>query len=401
MQRDRRVLIFQPVVPHWGTTFAIVARALDSDWEATVCASEGVLDPIRSRVKSCKQKAKFQELPYGYKSFFKCMMRRWDTIALSYRPLETKLTHISIRESLSDLLNKLAFLAILIVSSSKTQIIFDCHQIKTLQLPSERSTQPLLKLIERFGKWYINRAINRYFVYDFPIKTALVQHFESSGKFKASSSVVVVPAIIGLVPKSVAPCSDYEIFRIVIPGRIDRRRRDYVWLNLVPEKYRRKICVSFAGRLGTEEDRSVLYEMERLRYKTDVRLNGEYIDQSLFDKVCSEADLLLAPLKVKFGDREIGYDTTTGALWDAIYHRQPLMLPIEIPIGSIYEPVLMRYSSHEELVARICRLASDRRELKRIRESYEQGLQQIERESEAFCQTIFGKSDVQRGNCLP
>ncbi len=391
MQRNRQALIIQPVVPHWNSTFAIVARALAADWDVTVCASEGVLNPIRSRLKSNMENVIFQELAYDYKSFLKCVMRRWDIVVLSYRPLETKSTDTSIREYIKDLSNKITFLAIVIFASPKTQIIFDCHQIRTIQLPAVKSRQYSLRLIEQFGKWYINRVINRYFVYDFPIKTALVRHFESLGKFKACNSVVAVPAIVGLAPKGRLDSLDNEILRIVIPGRIDLRRRDYAWLDLVPEKYRRKICVGLAGRLRTEKDRTVLHEIERLHYEKDVRLNGDYIDQSLFDKVCSEADLLLAPLIAKFGDRTIGYDTTTGALWDAFYYRKPLLLPLDIPIGPIYEPGLLRYSSREELVERICTLVSDRGELQRIRESFDRNLQQIGKESEAFCQTIFGK----------
>ncbi len=390
MRRNRQVLIIQPVVPHWNSTFAIVARALDADWDVTVCASEDVLNPIRSRLNSNKEHVGFQELAYDYKSFLKCVMRRWDIIVLSYRPLETKSMAISIREYIKDLSNKITFLAIVIFSSSKTQIIFDCHQIRTIQSPAVKSRQYSLRLIEQFGKWYINRVINRYFVYDFPIKAALMQHLESLGNFKACNSVVAVPAIVGLAPKGRVDCLDDRALRIVIPGRIDLRRRDYAWLGLVPEKYRPKICVGLAGRLRTEKDRTVLHEIERLHYEKDVRLNGDYIDQSLFDQVCSEADLLLAPLIAKFGDRTIGYDTTTGALWDALYYRKPLLLPLDIPIGSIYEQGLLRYSSHEELVERICTLVSDRGELQRIRESFDRNLQQIGKESEAFCQTIFG-----------
>lgn len=310
---------------------------------------------------------------------------------MSHRPLETKLTNPELGALIRQSLNMASFLAIVVRSSLKARIVFDCHQVKTVASPKLKSGNSLLRFIEKLGKRFIDRQVDTYFVYDFPLKESLLKCFLKTAN-APTPEVVVVPAIVSPTPRTPLGNPSDRLLRIAIPGRIDSRRRDYDWLHSVPENVRAKIHVSLAGSARDASDRAVFDKLQCLGFAYDSRLTGDYLDQTLFDTVCRDADVHLAPLIPDFGTRRIGQDTTTGALWDAVYYRKPLLLPSKVQIGAVYESSVFRYSCAEALGEQLCKLASEPKELERLVEVANRNFDRLEQQSKDFTRQVFRQS---------
>lgn len=158
------------------------------------------------------------------------------------------------------------------------------------------------------------------------------------------------------------PLASGESIRIVIPGSVDERRRDYrqvFELLRLAEEQNREIAVMLLGRFHPEHGRQVKAWCEayprngRLRY-----FDESMIDQPLFDQYIRQAHLLWLPLQhdtiINDGVRETyGETICSGNIGDVIRHAKPFLLPSGIQVDQALEPAATRYHSPQDLLEKL------------------------------------------------
>jgi hypothetical protein len=352
--------------------------------KVTVCAPAEVQEGIQGRIDQSQLNRLFRKRDYAYRSLLACLFDQWDKVILSYRPLEAKNEPHHIKGLISELLFKAVFLLVVVLTPKRSNIIFDCHQIKSWTRRTIKSKHRTLRFVEKIGKRYIENRVDTIFVYDWPIKDRLVKDIEGNKTKSANKDIVVVPALVGTRIENGAEAQKKYLLQIVVPGRIDHRRRDYSWIDIISRQYREFIKIDLLGRARTRSDREFVKSIGELGYQIDGRVRGEFVQQAEFDEICWSADIFLAPVITKFGDRQIGEDTISGAMWDAIFYKKPLILPVDATVGAIYETSIIRYSSNTELASLICRLVEDNEMLSNFRRRVDQTVDNLERQRDSF-----------------
>lgn len=121
-----------------------------------------------------------------------------------------------------------------------------------------------------------------------------------------------------------------DIFRIIIPGAVSQKRRDYRFLLAQLEYFTSKMEIVFLGKAEGEELnwlKSFKNEYLNLIYFT------EKIPQSIFNEWMNKADLLWCPIQKEtefFSQKEIyGFTKMTGNIGDAIKYGLSAIFPAE------------------------------------------------------------------------
>lgn len=150
--------------------------------------------------------------------------------------------------------------------------------------------------------------------------------------------------------------------RILVPGSVDERRRDYLQvfelLRLAKEK-KIELAVMLLGRFHPVHGRRIKEWCEA--YPPDGRLryfDESVIDQPAFDKYIQQSHLLWLPLQqqtvINDGVKETyGETICSGNIGDVIRHAKPFLLPSGIRADHALEQAAVRYSSIQELLEKL------------------------------------------------
>ncbi|MGI8599484.1 MAG: glycosyltransferase [Chitinophagaceae bacterium] len=199
-------------------------------------------------------------------------------------------------------------------------------------------------------------------------KKALVKHVSGYATLLSTTKEYIQEKFVKKKPVYVFPGAVYDpvqkinetdaVLRIVIPGTIERKRRDYneviKLLNLI--KPAMPIEFTLLGGCRHSEAREIVNTIEKLGSPLiNIKTNHEnFIPPEVYEEQLEKADFIFAPLVKVIVTNEktkevYGYTQTSGSFFDAVKAGKCLLIPAHIPVPDELAFQSYTYHSLEEL----------------------------------------------------
>ena len=135
---------------------------------------------------------------------------------------------------------------------------------------------------------------------------------------------------------------------VIIPGRIDTRRREYDWIDNIPNNLSNKIEIVFLGKARTEEDMNYVSKLNDKGFIQIVKSVGQLIEHKIFDNYINSADILFVPLR-ELNHEFRKFDRNLGPYFDSIRFGKPLIIPSSSPCPPEIKKSTIQYDNNDEL----------------------------------------------------
>jgi hypothetical protein len=259
---------------------------------------------------------------------------------------------------LSSLSNNYLFFALKLIRRPRIQVSLTVHEINLYRYLFFRN---LRDLTESIAKYYLHRRIRKFRALIPRMKTELEKYFpRADTQFIPSRFYTRVQVNAKGTP-----------IKIVVPGSVESRRRDYDFLIRFAENHLKKpenkfhVELILLGYSGTEYGKNIL---DRL-----VGISSDYLKVTYFDHPVSAAEyerqihgskIIWSPITVKTvgsrGQREIyGITKSPGLTADLIQFPKPTLVPAEFQIPFYFEHCMISYEGETDLLGHIARIAGE------------------------------------------
>jgi len=208
------------------------------------------------------------------------------------------------------------------------------------------------RIVRIWGKKKLVKVVNEFNVVSLTMVEYLKQHLSPSKKVHCVPGAVYEPG------KRLTPSHPENVIKIVVPGAVDERRRNYQLVMDLAQEINRTglpIVITLLGGIHPEYGKDIFQELKkhdwlgRLKFYED-----EVVDQPEFDKIMDETDLVLLPSSIYikvFDDitEQYGLSMSSGNLFDIIKHAKPFIAPFELRVDSFLESSCLRYQHASEI----------------------------------------------------
>jgi len=189
--------------------------------------------------------------------------------------------------------------------------------------------------------------------------------------------IFTLPTSIFENTKTMKRQEDEGKLKIVIPGLIQKHRKDYGTVFPAFEtlfkhhKEKIKLCVPGlpVGKFGRQIYKK-FKDMEQKGF--DVEIFDHFVPDDTFDDILTQSDIILAPIRIKTradGDIEEIYGKTVGSgvVFNAIQYAKPIIVPAEFNMLPELEISTLKYSDSIELEHIIKKLMSNPEKLQELK----------------------------------
>jgi hypothetical protein len=231
------------------------------------------------------------------------------------------------------------------------RVIVTLHSINNYFNPSNSFT--LRGIVRTMGKKRLMRVVNEFNV----VSLTMVDYLKE--RLPASKKVHCVPgAVYEGRPDRVYPRALPEVIKLVVPGVIDERRRDYdLVLQLLGKLQERgmQIVISLLGGISPIFGKNILQKLKGRKWEGLHYYDVPVVDQPEFDKVMDEADLVLLPSTIHNTildniEEVYGLTMSSGNLFDIVKHAKPFIAPLRLKVDPFLDGSCLRYESVDEIV---------------------------------------------------
>lgn len=160
--------------------------------------------------------------------------------------------------------------------------------------------------------------------------------------------------------------SDCFPLKIVIPGSVDARRRDYATaLNAIEKLAQSEIQavkVFVAGRPVGTYGRMIIERIKQLqRNGVAIEYSNTEIEERRFQELIAGSNLILSPLQIHTSihdniPEQYGTTKASGNLYDAIRHGKPLVIPEGLVVPNEIKSSCLFYKNEQELYEALLQL---------------------------------------------
>lgn len=177
--------------------------------------------------------------------------------------------------------------------------------------------------------------------------------------------------------------------KIVVPGSIDPRRRDYyLVLDMIHEMLRNHVQVSWvlAGRPVYDYGFKIINKAKELNTKgADITFFTEDVPENQFQQIIAASTLILSPLvsssAIHDNIAEIyGESKGSGNIYDAIRHAKPLIVPAAVKVPEQITSSCITYQSKDDLAKQLFTVLTDDSILKDYQQKAEKNVQFFSKE---------------------
>lgn len=267
--------------------------------------------------------------------------------------LETKKQKIQLLY-LNTITDNFIFYAIMIFLLRKVRVIITIHSINNFF--DHRFAFSPRRLIRTLGKKLLIAVTREFNVISIPS----VKYLES--KLPKDKKVHCVPNAVfdEFLCLQTQPLPT-ECINIVIPGTIEKRRRNYdqvfdLMIKLTDSKI--SFSITFLGKLYKDYGQEILSRSKawNAQYGNIYYYEGDEVNQLEFDRVMARATILFLPLVIEtIVDDDIveicGTSSTSGNITEVIRHAKPFIIPKLMAIDPVLEKTCFRYDNPEEIVS--------------------------------------------------
>ena len=212
----------------------------------------------------------------------------------------------------------------------------------------------LRAVIRSVGKKQLIKQVNEFNV----VAITLVGYLRT--KLAASKTIYTVPgAVYEQRKRELKPSENKKISRIVVPGVIDARRRNYQDVLKLAElinKTGMRISITLLGGLNKEFGSGIIESIKNSPHTADLKYyTAPVVDQPEFDRKMDDADIVLLPATVQTYIldgiyEEYGVTQSTGTLFDIVKHAKPFFAPRNLRVDPFLEKSCLRYDSVDEIL---------------------------------------------------
>lgn len=214
----------------------------------------------------------------------------------------------------------------------------------------------LRRWIRYIGKRSLVKSVREFNV----VSETMVPYLES--KLPASKKVHNLPGAVFDPTQylNLAPAVDGKL-RIVVPGSVDNRRRNYNSVfELLDQCRHLPVSVTLLGGFAHSYGMAVKEKCRQLsaQYPNLAFYGDEVVDQPEFDRVMNEAHLVFIPSVVDTiisdGTKErYGMSISSGNIFDVIKHAKPFIIPVTLKIPDRLASSAITYTVIGEIVAHL------------------------------------------------
>lgn len=256
---------------------------------------------------------------------------------------------------LNTITNNFIFYALLIFLLKKVRVIVTIHSINNFF--NHRFSMRPRRLIRTIGKKLLISVTKEFNV----ISKPSVNYLES--KLPKNKTVHCVPNAVfdELFSIQIQPSIE-EYIHIVIPGTVEKRRRNYNQVfDLMLRMNESKIpfSITLLGKLYEDYGQEIMAKAKdwNKKYNNNVHYyENDEVDQLEFDRVLATATFLFLPLEMEtIVDDDIveicGTSSTSGNITEVIRHAKPFIIPKPMAIDPILEKGCFRYTTTDEIAS--------------------------------------------------
>lgn len=235
----------------------------------------------------------------------------------------------------------------------KTRVLLTIHNINSwFQFKFSLSFR---RIVRYTGRKFLLGQVRLFNVVAIPMKKQLEKKLGDKDK------VFAVPGAF-FSPREAAKAtfSPGDFIRIVIPGSIDSRRRDYEFAIELLQRFdslSMPVEITFLGAPYGEYGRGILEKVKSLNL-TIARIkifDGEIVDQPDFDNAMDAAHFIFTPsvltTTIEDGVMELyGISMSSGNVFDVIKHAKPFIIPKNLVIDDFLAGSTFRYERIEDII---------------------------------------------------
>jgi len=218
----------------------------------------------------------------------------------------------------------------------------------------------LRRMVRIMGKKKLIHTVREFNVVSLTMVDYLKQRIPSSKKVHCLPGAVFEPEKHLVMPPLQA------ILKVVVPGAIDERRRNYrMIIDLVPqlEQAGLNVCITLLGGIDKTHGQNILDILREKDWSGKlIYYSADVVDQPEFDRVMEESHVVLLPSTIYTNifdniTEEYGLSTSSGNLFDIIKHAKPFIAPAALRVDPFLEASCVRYNEPIEIVRALKTLA--------------------------------------------
>jgi hypothetical protein len=275
-----------------------------------------------------------------------------------YRLVKKERIELLYLETITD---NFIFYAWLVKALPAVKIILTIHDINSFFYYKNNGT--LRRWLRNAGKKRLIDAVEEFTVINSTMQWYL-QRLLPSGK-----TVRYIPGAFFDNANYSLPAAPLLPFRIVVPGSVDNRRRDYTVVFALLEicrKWNIPVQITLLGGFHAEHGAEILKQCREYGKENNNLhwFEEQVVDHPLFNRVMQEAHFILAPCVIHtvISDEvaEVyGESLSSGNIGDIIRFARPAIIPAALKTGEEISQVACRYTSVNDIAEQLKLLRDD------------------------------------------
>ncbi len=325
MKKKFDILVLEPKSIHW-TTVEPYLRNLDKRIV--------LFAPEKSIEISFNSNPKIYFLHFSILNFLKLFLFDFETVVVADRVFQLKFLKNSIGEYFKETLYLLIRFFFFFLKLRHKKIYITTHFVNGFKY---HSPYTLLQKVDRLLWRKLLGRSKGFFVFSTLVKKELEKETDKEVYFAPNATFNL---------KESQRDKRNRITKVIIPGRVDLRRRDYNWITGL-EKFD-NLDINFLGRPYDKNSFLSAIKIEEKGYAQNFLNSDHFIPTDKFNEEIENCDILFAPIK-KLKNSQRAIDRNLGALFDAIRYGKPLILPSHQPIPDEIKGSAIIYDDTESL----------------------------------------------------
>jgi hypothetical protein len=262
-----------------------------------------------------------------------------------YKDLQQQKPDILYINTISD--NHLLYAFVLKMLRLK-KVVMTVHDINCLF--ESKTSWNLRKAVIHSGKKRLIKRVNEFNV----VADTMTPYLETKTKGKRTHNI---PGAV--FENQYSPQHISNALKIVVPGSLDKRRRDYEQvfeLASIADKEKLTLDLILLGGFSDEHGKSIINRAARFQSGCCriIAYNTHIIDQHEFDRQMDEAHFVFIPSVVDTkicGDipETYGLTKSSGNIFDVIKHAKPFIAPAALTISANLQASCFKYNSLHDI----------------------------------------------------
>lgn len=257
--------------------------------------------------------------------------------------------------------NNFIFYAVLVKRLHRIRVVLTLHNINTHF--THLTTFSARRLIRNAGKKMLIKAVQEFNV----VSLTMVNYLKD--KLPSYKKTHCLPGAIFEEEKLIKTAPEItQRINIVIPGSIDKKRRDYdIVFHFMNEVnlQRLPVHVTLLGGIYNDYSIQILEKCKKYALKnTNLKFyNTDIVDQPEFDRIMNDAHFVWVPSVIDtiISDNvseTYGVSKSSGNIFDIIKHAVPFFAPAILKVDPFLDKICLRYNSIHEIIAHLQRITN-------------------------------------------